>query len=207
MKVLVVIGYDKISAQAYSKVKHLENMTFLVDRSTDWMRVLKLIRKGIVSLSQIFKMFFAEKLRPGSTHLLDQLPTVEANDNLIDIIKKENPQCIFLFRAGLVINKRVLKLGVPIFNIHSASLPDFKGLGAIARALSAKRYKQAASLHTVVAAIDAGKVWHEVPYELKPDLSYAKNEMIAYQAGTELLIEVLSKAQRGLSVSEIYPQL
>ena len=83
---------------------------------------------------------------------------------------------MFLFRAGLIINKKVIDTGVKILNTHCARLPQYGGLASISRALKNKDYNQKATLHQVTKKIDSGIIFNELPYELSASKSYFENE-------------------------------
>ena len=90
------------------------------------------------------------------------------------------------------LNKKILSLPPIFLNIHACSLPDYGGLGSINKALTNNALSQNATLHEVISKIDSGKVVDEVPYQLKKELFYYKNEKIAYQAALKLLLKTLT---------------
>ena len=89
--------------------------------------------------------------------------------DLINEVKKNSPQRIILFRAGLIINKSVISLGVPLLNVHCAKIPEFGGIGSIAKALRNKSFEQEATLHEVSKKIDEGKVIDTEKFSLNPN--------------------------------------
>ena len=136
-------------------------------------------------------MFLAEILRKGNKPSKN-ISTVKSNKTLIEIIKKNNYEKIILFRAGLIVNKRVINSGINILNIHAASFPNFTGIGSINKALKEKSYYQKATLHRLIETIDSGEVISEIDYKLDPKKSYLVNENIAYSAAIELLVKTLN---------------
>lgn len=190
MKRVIVVGNDKIGNCALQALPDNNQNICYVDRSTNVKRLAKLIRKGSMSLYLASKMLLCETFRPGQKPP-QSFPSIKSNGELASIIRNERPQEVILFRAGLIINTEVLAQGVKILNIHCARLPDYGGIGTIARALKDKEYEQAATLHVVTKRIDEGDVVRTTPYRLDPLISYCRNEMNAYKAGIQLLKDYL----------------
>lgn len=186
MKRIIVVGDDKIGNSALEALPKNDSILCYVDRSTNFKRLYKLIKKRSISLSLAFKMLLCEISRAGQKPS-PSIPSIGGNQELAVEIKKQRPQEVILFRAGLIVNSKVLAEGVKILNIHCTRLPDYGGIGTIARALKDKEYEQAASLHIVTEKIDEGFVVSALPYRLDPSLSYCENEMIAYKSGIQLL--------------------
>ena len=87
----------------------------------------------------------------------------------------------------------MISLGVPLLNVHCAKIPEFGGIGSIAKALRNKSFEQEATLHKVSKKIDEGKVIDTEKFSLNPDASYCKNETIAYNAGIRLLKRIVEQ--------------
>jgi methionyl-tRNA formyltransferase len=134
-------------------------------------------------------MAWAELFRPD--YKIADFPQIRSNVDLLEKIKGYAVDRVYLFRAGLIINKKVIEAGPEILNIHCARVPDYGGLGSIMRALEAEAYEQEATLHRVVERIDEGEVIATLPYNLDKALTYRQNEEIAYDAGIRLLLDQL----------------
>ncbi len=191
--VLLVISSDKIAARAIATVSVPRNVKIVVDRSASSKRVVKLIRKGSLTIPLIIKMILAELRRPRFATFYQKYYEIRSNKDLIDIISREKCSTILLFRAGLIINKKVLAATERVLNIHSASLPKYGGLGVLQRAINDKAWEQNSTLHIVSTAIDEGEVLDVEPYTLHPDNSYYANEEVAYAAGAKLLERTLRR--------------
>lgn len=191
MKNMVIVGNDKIGKMALSMIDVSVSNIIYIDKSTSIKRIAKLILNKKMTLLLLLRMIYCE-FRRSSKFRVDKFGYIKNNKDLIEKIKMHSPSKIVLFRAGLIVNRDVLNLGVPILNIHAAKIPDFGGIGSISAALYQKKYDQYASLHVVTAKIDEGEVLDIEPYQLNPDHSYCKNEFIAYQAGVNLLIRTIS---------------
>jgi folate-dependent phosphoribosylglycinamide formyltransferase PurN len=195
MKKLIVIGNDKIGGLALSYLTENPDLVIYIDRSTNIKRVKTLVLKGVVSMKLILKMFLAEILRSNKKPP-KSFNGIKKNNDLIRVIKKIKPEVVILFRAGLIINKSVINLGVPILNIHCAKVPEYGGLGSIQKALNEKVFSQEASLHHVIEKIDGGKVIYTEQYDLNPKESYFENENTAYLAGIKLLSFTISNIEK-----------
>ena len=193
MKTLIVLGADKIAGLALSRIEPFqEGSKIIIDRSTSITRLGKLLRSKTLSPVLAGKMAFCEVGRSNKKPRND-LEGITCNLELLQAIKDFDPGRLVLFRAGLIINKAVLSTGIPVLNIHAASVPDFGGIGSINRALRAKSYKQSACLHVITSRIDEGLVLDKEDYTLDPKLCYCANEDIAYKAAVNLLQRALQK--------------
>lgn len=180
---------------ALSKIDHQDRIHLQIDRSSNYRRVIRLVGKGVLSIDLVIKMFLSEYKRRG------QKPSgnyhgIQRNSDLIRSLSTLKPTEVVLFRAGLIINKEVLDMGIPIYNIHAARVPEYGGLGSIARALKDGALEQFASLHTVTSKIDEGKLLDSENFLLSPTASYFENEQTAYSAAICLLIRRIQAFQR-----------
>tara|TARA_Y100001978_G_C23561609_1_gene369588 strand:- start:69 stop:644 length:576 start_codon:yes stop_codon:yes gene_type:complete len=191
MTTLVIIGNDKIGGKALKAIHKCKNIEIYCDRSTNIKRLIKLLKRKKISIFVILKMLLAEILRKGNKPNKN-IFTIKSNQTLLEIIKKNNYEKVILFRAGLILNKKVIDFGVNILNIHAASLPNFAGIGAINKALTEKVYQQKATLHRLIETIDSGEIISEIDYRLDPNKSYLANENIAYSAAIKLLVKTLN---------------
>ena len=191
-KTLLVIGNDKISSQVFSSLRRDESLVVAIDRSTNVGRVFRLLRRGSLTLRLLIQMLYCE-LRRDKLKQAFITKTITRNGDLVRLINLHAPRRVVLFRAGLIINKAALATGVPIMNIHCAKIPEYGGIGSIAKALQENAFLQSATLHQVTEAIDQGIVFDTEPYELDPSASYCMNEDSAYAAGYRLLLRTLYK--------------
>lgn len=190
MKNLIILGNDKIAGAVSEQIRKSENCVVYIDRSTGFSRILRLLKRRIISPVLLAKMVVCEVLRKG--HKPDVVfPSIRSNDDLLRAISVNKPDRLILFRAGLIINKSVIASGVPVFNVHAAIVPDYGGIGSIDRAIKDKAYEQYASLHIVTTRIDEGEVVDRVSYKLNPTFCYCQNEDVAYEAGQELLLKAI----------------
>ena len=187
---ILVVGNDKFGNKAINVASKYDNLLIVVDRSTSWSRILRLVRRRVLSLLLVSKMFICEKFRKGDSPTISYL-FVKSNKDLIGIIEKYDPDEVILFRAGLIINKNLLSMGPRFLNIHCSRLPDYGGIGTINRALINKDLNQSATMHLVTSKIDEGKIIKTLPYLLDPEACYCKNEDVAYSAGLDLLDDYL----------------
>ena len=190
MSNLLVLGNDKIAGLAYKKISDLDGLDVLIDKSTNVKRIIKLLRKKRIQIGLVLKMFWAELRRNGSKPPC-HLSSIYSNKDLCKQLKKASYEKVYLFRAGLIINQSVLKLGLRILNVHAAKIPEYGGIGSINRALKDRAYEQCASLHVVTTGIDQGRVLDKEPYILNQGQTYLENEDVAYNAAISLLMRSL----------------
>ena len=187
MKTLLILGSDRISASALSRIdENSPALHIIIDESSSPRRLLRLMGQGRLGVVLVLKMAFCEFTRNAKLPQ-NKYDTIRSNAELIDVVSRIKFDRVVLFRAGLIINQAIIESGLPIFNIHCALVPEYGGLGSIARALRAGEIRQAACLHSVTATIDNGEVLDREPYLLNLRESYCYNENIAYEAGIHLL--------------------
>ena len=187
---LVLVGNDKKGRQFIHRYARQYNVSIVVqDGSRSIRRVIKLLRRGSLSIPVLLKMTWAELRRP--YFRIPDLPHIKTNSELVDIINDQKIEQIVLYHVGLIIRAKVLQTGVEVVNIHSAKLPAYAGLMAIHRALQAHDYAQQTTLHYVNEKVDDGKTITTMPFELAGSKSYMENEDIAFQAGETLLLSFL----------------
>ena len=61
MSLLVTLGNDKLRGMAVSQLGEQYHFDLLIDRSSSYKRVLRLVAKGILSLSLLNRIFLAER--------------------------------------------------------------------------------------------------------------------------------------------------
>jgi folate-dependent phosphoribosylglycinamide formyltransferase PurN len=192
-KTLLILGNDKIAGAALAQMKSSNSdIKILIDRSTNIKRVKILLQRRILSFSLILKMALCELIRKEKKPN-KALEGISSNLDILEVINDFQPERLVLFRAGLIINKEILNTGIPVLNIHAATVPDFGGLGSIDKAIKSKAYNQSACLHVVTSRIDEGLVLDKEDYLLDPKISYFLNEDIAYKAANKLLFRAIKK--------------
>jgi methionyl-tRNA formyltransferase len=189
-KTILVIGNDKIGRKAIHTLKEqdlLDDIDVFLDSSSNAKRVFRLIKKNALKLSWVLDMALANFLRkdfPKPNYI-----EIKNNNELLKYVNHKTS--VIMFRAGLIINKTVIKSSEKILNIHCAKVPQYGGLGSIKRALNDRALAQCATLHHVVEKIDSGEVLSTEEYTLNPNESYFSNEERAYSAGIKLLSKYL----------------
>lgn len=186
MKIVYIIGDDKIGRVAINMLK--KEKYVLRNRTVNIPHVIKLIRNNVISISDIINMAVADLYRKKIE--IRNFPAVKTNEDLFHYLNAHKPDYVICYRAGLVVNKRLLELGPHFLNIHCADLPEFPGLGSIPQALRAGVLNQNACLHKMAVQVDAGQVLYKVPYKLSNNQSYRTNEDLAYTAGRKILIGI-----------------
>jgi len=187
-KTILILGNDKIAKSVLS-LPELENpdIVVLIDKTSGFSRVIKLLVRRRLKFSLFIKMFICEFFRQDNYFNIKRYNSLNNNSELISNIEQHNPSRIILFRAGLIINKKVISLGVPLLNIHCAKIPEYGGLGSINRAIKDGAIEQCATLHKVTTTIDRGLILDVESYSLSLCKNYCYNEDLAYSAGISLL--------------------
>ena len=194
MKIMLILGNDKLSGEALRALASIgDHVLVVVDCSTGLCRVFRLLIKKRLSLLLLIRMAWCSFLRKGENPSR-KFDRIKSNDSIQSLLKLHRPECVVLFRAGLVINVETINTGIPMLNIHCARIPEYAGLGSIYKALKDKAWEQEATLHRVTKTIDGGEVIISEPYRLDPQKSYCENEDIAYKAGIRLLGRALELA-------------
>ena len=187
-KYVLIVGDDKVGRKLISRLESAGcNVTIYLDRSTSVRRVVRLLRRRRLAVRHFIKMALAAFTRPDvSTR---DYPAIRSNADLLDVLGDESPDAVYLFRAGLVIERSIIDAGVPLLNVHCADVPAYGGLAAIPRAIDDGAWSQHATLHRVVERIDGGEVIRTEPFEMRKENSYRENEDIAYDASIRLLLD------------------
>jgi len=196
MKTLLVTTDSKLTRNLFeSGFPKSSDVIIVVDKCSDFRRTFKVVFKSLISRTVLLKMAIANfRRRRGKRIIADH--EVYDHTELLTLFKKYNPDRMILFRAGLILKRRMFPEDACIVNIHCAKLPGYGGLGAVAKALEEKEYAQYATLHMVTDRIDGGSVLMTKQYLLDPKLSYLENENRAYDAGYSLLCDILVQSEK-----------
>ncbi len=188
MNRLLIVSNDKLGRKLINIIEEKKiDIMIVYDRSSSLKRVIRLIKRGIIKLPIFIKMYLAE-LKRKNFKVNGDYSSIRTNQELIAFLYNNSISEVYLFRAGLIINKKVIDSGVKLLNTHCARLPQYGGLASIARALKNKDYMQNATLHQVTKKIDSGIIFDELPYELSASKSYFENEEVAYNEGIKMLV-------------------
>lgn len=191
MRVAVLVGGDKLGRLMASKIKKLyPEIPLLQDNSSSWKRVFSLLKRNTLSFSQLYDMAFAEFKR--SDVAFEFSYQITNNKELMSILCSLGVERLYLYRAGLIINRKALESDIEFYNIHCAKLPQYGGIATIHRALRDKAIQQEATLHHVTEGIDSGTTIDVESYLLDLNASYFLNEERAYEAGRTLLLRQLA---------------
>jgi len=195
MSLLVLAGNDYWGRKALESLQVLEPAPILIlDKSARTNRIVKLIRRRRISIFDVINLTICE-LRRSQRRTNSKTPrlSVSSNQDLEHLIERYKATKVILFRAGIIINSKVLAKPLEVLNIHAASLPKFEGLMALPRAVRCREYEQSVVLHRVTLAIDQGAVVETKSYVIPPDASVCAAEDIAYRTAIELLLGFVVK--------------
>ena len=185
-RVLVLVGNDKRGRAFLAQESRNYDVRFAVSiGSHSIRRIVKLLRRGSLSLPVLVKMTWAEIRRP--FHRIPALASIKTNSDLLQLIQAQHIDQVILFHVGMIIRRKVLETGVTVYNIHCARLPEYGGLMAIQRALDKGDFQQEATLHIINEQVDSGETVQTIPFLLDAEKSYGANEDTAFDAGEALL--------------------
>ena len=130
MKTLLVTTDSKLTRILFESVfPKSSDVIIVVDKCSDFRRTCKVVFKKfdfLNSLTENGNSEFSQKARKriAADH--------EAHDHteLLTLFNKYNPDRMILFRAGLILKRRMFPEDACIVNIHCATLPGYGGLGA-----------------------------------------------------------------------------
>ena len=109
MRTLIILGSDKIAGSAAAKIdKMQEDSKIVIDRSTNFLRVKKLLQSGALSPILVCKMACCEVMRRDKRPSMN-LQGISSNSELLKVIIEFEPDRLILFRAGLIISKKILE--------------------------------------------------------------------------------------------------
>ena len=190
---LLFVGHDRLAHQLLAELpKNPKNLIITLDNSSNPGRVFRLLLNRVISIRVLTAMAWAQWRRPKVT-LTRHYSFIRSNRELLDHLRREAVDTVLLFRAGLIVNKKCLALGIDFLNVHCAELPQYGGIGSIYRALKNQHYDQCATLHRLTERIDDGQVVDTEPYLLSQSTSYKVNEDLAYAAGIKLTLRTLRR--------------
>jgi len=147
--------------------------------------------------------------RPSFTQLAEQLGCQLQDfadcDNQINTptglgkILVSQPDLIICVRFGLILQQPVIDLPrYGVINLHSGSLPHYRGVMATFRAMLNEDVAVSSTLHYIDdSKIDNGPVIGIVSVPLKTEVSYTLNVLNLYYSGCENLISAVNQISRG----------
>jgi methionyl-tRNA formyltransferase len=192
MKSAVLIGDDKLGRRLIQRLESIDDTMIVIDRSQSLSRVYRLLQRRSLTLRSLQQMGWADLCRQ-DTQVSGSYPSISSNQELLEFLESRQISRLFLFRAGLIIGRKLLDADVVLINVHCARLPDYGGIGVISRALKDRAFDQEATAHIVTEDIDRGEIVATRPYQLARDQSYRENEDRAYLAGIELLTSLVAQ--------------
>jgi methionyl-tRNA formyltransferase len=189
MKCMILAGDDKLGRRLLNTINDPDVLK-VTDTSFSLNRIFTLIKNRRISPFLLLKMSQAELMRKDSPAV--ETPTIKSNNDLLEIINKNEIDAVFMFRVGLYINKDVITSRAKIINFHCARLPEYGGLGVIDRAIKDGALDQEATMYYISKKIDNGETIATRPYQLRSTVSYLENEDTAFSAGIHLMQDQLA---------------
>lgn len=119
----------------------------------------------------------------------------------------ENHDLIISVRFGSILKQPAIsKAKHPIINLHSAILPDYKGILGTFRALKDKNEDIGATIHTILdSSIDTGDIFKIISFEANYKTTLFDNLLNLYQKAIPVLGDIITQIIKGDKI-QAYPQ-
>ncbi len=125
----------------------------------------------------------------------------------IDEVKSFDPDLFISIRFGKIFKDEVIQIpSKGLINLHSAILPDYRGVMGTLHAIKDRNTRIGCTLHTIPNnGIDTGEIIELAEIDVDYQKSLFWNIVHLYPAGANLIINVLKRIEQGCSL-ESYPQ-
>lgn len=125
-------------------------------------------------------------------------PTTLKSDEIVDEIKKLNPDLIVVVAYGKIIPKNIIDIPkYGIINVHSSLLPRFRGAAPINAALMAGDKKTGVTIMYVAEGLDTGNIILTKETEITEEDNFETLHDRLKELGAEALIEAVTLMERG----------
>ncbi|GAC14122.1 formyl transferase [Aliiglaciecola lipolytica] len=153
------------------------------------------------SLSDVSRFkSFAELHRSGIT--VSDIPDINSPLGQ-QTIAAQKPELVVSIRFGQILKDPVI--GIPefgIINLHSGTLPDYRGVMATFWAMLRKEQKIGTTLHYIDSAkIDAGQIIATTSVDVDYQRSYLSNVLALYPQGINSMVEAVNYIANGEPVT------
>jgi methionyl-tRNA formyltransferase len=123
-----------------------------------------------------------------------------ANVNAIEFtnkLKDFNPDLFISIRFGKIFKNEIIQIPKNgLINLHSAILPDYRGIMGTLHAIKEKNNKIGCTLHTIPnSGIDTGEIIEIAEFDVNRERSLFWNIVQLYPLGVELIIKNLKKIE------------
>ena len=99
MTTMLVLGSDRISAKALDMVQDIPSLIIVLDGSTCFKRIAKLVWKKRLSLILVLKMVIFELRRPVLKPPKTVYPVIRNNFDLLRLLEDHHPERVILFNG------------------------------------------------------------------------------------------------------------
>lgn len=191
-RLALVVGNDRLAKSLVHGLGVNPEVTILIDKSNNIFRIMRVVRKGSLSIRALINISISSLSRPRSL----ATKSMVAFRNCVELrrlLDEFDIDQVILFRASIIIDSDLLADRYVFYNIHCARLPEFPGLGSLFRAWKEGEALQYAQIHRVSSEIDQGEILFRRSFEIPPNVSYRICEDIAYRAGFGLVKDFLDR--------------
>lgn len=127
-------------------------------------------------------------------HTIPYITTQKLDQELVEKIKKLEPDFIVVEDYGFIIPKEILKIPkYPALNIHHSLLPKYRGPSPAPAAILAGEKITGVTIIEVAEKVDAGNIFAQKEYEVTGLETTDSLLQLLNQEGGKLIIEVIQK--------------
>jgi methionyl-tRNA formyltransferase len=123
---------------------------------------------------------------------------IKNNPDIVEIIKNLNPDISVVVAYGKIIPEEIINIPKhKTINVHASLLPKYRGSAPIQRAIMDGEEETGVCIMEIVKELDAGDVYQCRKVKINPDDDIITLHDKLAKEGSDLLIEVLDKIEKG----------
>ncbi len=117
---------------------------------------------------------------------------------MIDMLKKMEPDFIIVVAFGQILSKEVLEIAkYGCINLHASLLPKFRGAAPINYAIMAGEKKSGNTTMLMDVGLDTGDMLLKNEVEIDEDMTFGQLHDVLMESGSSLLVETIKKLSKG----------
>ncbi len=123
---------------------------------------------------------------------------IKNNPDIVEIIKNLNPDISVVVAYGKIIPEEIINIPKhKTINVHASLLPKYRGSAPIQRAIMDGEEETGVCIMEIIKELDAGDVYQCRKVKINPDDDIITLHDKLAKEGSDLLIEVLDKIEKG----------
>ncbi|WP_283591584.1 methionyl-tRNA formyltransferase [Clostridium butanoliproducens] len=117
---------------------------------------------------------------------------------IIDMLKKMEPDFIIVVAFGQILSKEVLDIAkYGCINLHASLLPKFRGAAPINYAIMAGEKKSGNTTMLMDVGLDTGDMLLKNEVEIDENMTFGELHDVLMNSGSDLLVETIKKLSKG----------